>query len=110
MKKNRPGTLISVLCADEITEALIDILFSETTTLGVRSYSVNRYSLERRIVPLTTPYGTVNVKFSKKGDKSTSYAPEYEDCRRLALQHHIPIQTIYRVAELAAEAYLNTGR
>ena len=109
MKKNRPGTLITVLCADEISETLIDILFSETTTLGVRRYSINRYSLERHITQVTTPYGNVNIKFSKKVDKTWVYTPEYEDCRRLALQHDIPIQTIYRAAEHAAEAYLNTG-
>ena len=108
MKKNRPGTLVKVLCSEEIAENLIDILFSETTTLGARKYSVNRYSVERHITQVTTPYGAVNVKFSKKGDKSWNYTPEYEDCRRLASQHHIPIMKIYRAAEFAAEEYLKT--
>lgn len=108
MKKNRPGTLVKVLCSEEIAENLIDILFSETTTLGARKYSVNRYSVERHITQVTTPYGAVNVKFSKKGDKSWNYTPEYEDCRRLASQHHIPIIKIYRAAEFAAEEYLKT--
>src|SRR4030042_3094442 len=106
MKKNRPGTLVKVLCSEEIAENLIDILFSETTTLGARKYSVNRYSVERHITQVTTTYGAVNVKFSKKGDKSWNYTPEYEDCRRLASQHHIPIIKIYRAAEFAAEEYL----
>jgi uncharacterized protein (TIGR00299 family) protein len=108
MKKNRPGTLVTVLCADEIAEKLIEILFSETTTLGARKYTVHRYSVERHITQVTTPYGSVNVKFSKKDDKSWNYTPEYEDCRRLASQHHIPIMRIYRAAEHAAEEYLNT--
>jgi uncharacterized protein (TIGR00299 family) protein len=106
MKKNRPGTLVKVLCSEEIAEKLIEILFSETTTLGARKYTVNRYSVERHITQVTTPYGAVNVKFSMKGDKSWNYTPEYEDCRRLALQHHIPIMKIYRAAEFAAEEYL----
>jgi uncharacterized protein (TIGR00299 family) protein len=108
MKKNRPGTLVKVLCSEEIAENLIDILFSETTTLGARKYSVNRYSVERHITQVTTPYGSVNVKFSKKGDKSWNYTPEYEDCRQLASKHHIPIIKIYRAAEFAAEEYLKT--
>jgi hypothetical protein len=106
MKKNRPGTLVTVLSSEEIAESLIDILFSETTTLGTRKYIVNRYSVERHITQVTTPYGTVNVKFSKKGDKSWNYTPEYEDCRRLASEHHIPIMKIYRAAEYAAEEHL----
>ena len=108
MKKNRPGTLVTVLCSEEITEKLIDILFSETTTLGARKYTVNRYSVERHITQVTTPYGAVNVKFSKKGETSWNYTPEYEDCRRLASQQHIPIMKIYHAAECAAEEYLKT--
>jgi pyridinium-3,5-bisthiocarboxylic acid mononucleotide nickel chelatase len=107
MKKNRPGTLVTVLCSEETAEKLINILFSETTTLGARKYTVNRYTVERHVTPVTTPYGTVNVKFSKKGDTSWNYAPEYEDCRRLASQHQIPIMKIYRAAERAAEEYLS---
>jgi hypothetical protein len=108
MKKNRPGVLVTVLSSEEIAGSLMDILFSETTTLGIRQYIVNRYSVERHITQVSTPYGKVNLKFSKKGDKSWNYTPEYEDCRRLALQHHIPIMKIYRAAEYAAEEYLKT--
>jgi hypothetical protein len=64
--------------------------------------------LELHISQVTTLYGIVNVKFSKKGDKSWNYTPEYEDCRKLALQHHVPIQIIYRATEHAAEEYLNS--
>jgi uncharacterized protein (TIGR00299 family) protein len=108
MKKGRPGTLVNVLCAEEIAPKLIDILFSETTTLGTRKYSVDRYSVERYIKQVTTPFGAVNVKFSKKSATAWDYTPEYEDCRRLASQHHIPIIKIYRAAETAAEEYLKT--
>ena len=108
MKKNRPGTLVNVLCSEESAEQLIEILFSETTTLGARKYTVNRYSVERHITQVTTPYGAVNVKFSKKGETSWNHTPEYEDCRRLASQQHIPIMKIYHAAECAAEEYLKT--
>jgi hypothetical protein len=108
MKKNRPGTLVTVLCSEEISESLLEILFSETTTLGARKYSVDRYSVERHVIQVTTPYGNVNVKFSKKGGKAWNYTPEYEDCRRLALEHHVPIMKIYRAAELAADAHINS--
>ncbi len=106
MKKNRPGTLVTVLCSQEAAQKLMEIVFSETTTLGVRKYTVDRFSVERHITQVTTPYGAVNIKYSKKGDKTWSFAPEYEDCRRLALQHNIPIRKIYRAAEAAAEEYL----
>jgi hypothetical protein len=106
MKKNRPGTLVKVLCTEDAAQKLMEIVFSETTTLGVRKYSVDRYSVERHITQVNTAYGVVNVKFSKMGDKTWNYTPEYEDCRRLALQHDIPIRKIYRAAEAAAEEYL----
>jgi hypothetical protein len=107
MKKNRPGTLVKVLCSEEISQSLLEILFSETTTLGARKYSVDRYSVERHVTHVTTPYGDVHVKFSKKGDKTWNFTPEYEDCRRLALEHHVPIMKIYRAAELAADEIIN---
>jgi pyridinium-3,5-bisthiocarboxylic acid mononucleotide nickel chelatase len=108
MKKNRPGVLVTVLCSEESAEQLLEILFSETTTLGIRQYTVNRYSVERHITQVSTPYGKVNVKFSKKGENSWSYSPEYEDCRRLASEHHIPMMKIYHAAEYAAEEYLKS--
>jgi uncharacterized protein (DUF111 family) len=106
MKKNRPGTLVTVLCSEEAAQKLMEIVFSETTTLGIRKYIVDRFSVERHITQVTTPYGVVNIKYSKKGDKTWNYTPEYEDCRRLSLQHNIPIRKIYRAAESAAEEYL----
>ena len=109
MKKNRPGTLVNVLCAEEIAAMLISILFSETTTLGIRKYPLSRYSVERRSAQVSTNYGSVKVKFSRKGEDSWDYSPEYEDCRRLALLHRVPIRKIYRAAEIAAEEYLNKG-
>lgn len=108
MKKNRPGTLVNVLSPVEKADSLMQVLFIETKTLGVRKYSVSRYSVDRRMIEVNTPYGAVQVKFSKKGENSWDYSPEYEDCRRLALENSIPIIRIYRAAEDAAEEYIKT--
>ncbi len=107
MKKNRPGTQVNVLCSEENVDAILEVLFSETTTLGARKYSVNRYSVERQTSLIQTEYGDVQVKFSRKGENSWDYAPEYEDCRRLAIERGIPIMKIYRAAQAAAEEYLS---
>lgn len=107
MKKNRPGTLVNVLCSEENTDAILKILFSETKTLGARKYIVQRYSVERQIAVVATPYGDVQVKFSRKGNHSWEYAAEFEDCRKIALEKHLPIMQIYRAAEHAAEEYLS---
>ena len=106
MKKNRPGTLVSVLCNEDGVERMMEILFTETTTLGARSFAVDRYSIERNIKPITTEYGVVNVKFSKKADQSWGFTPEYEDCRRLAIEHQVSLLKVYRAAESAAQESL----
>jgi hypothetical protein len=104
MKKNRPGTLLSTLSMEGGEGALLDILFSETTTLGVRRAVVERYALEREIVRVDTPYGAVEVKVSRRPGGTSACAPEYEDCRRLAAEHGVPLCRVYRAAECAAEA------
>jgi uncharacterized protein (TIGR00299 family) protein len=104
MKKGRPGTLVTVLAAPEAGEALLAILFAETTTLGVRLEPVRRRILDRRLEPVETPYGAVRVKLALAGDAVRSIAPEYEDCRRLALTHGVPLRRIYEAALEAAAA------
>ncbi|MCB1766469.1 MAG: nickel pincer cofactor biosynthesis protein LarC, partial [Candidatus Competibacteraceae bacterium] len=87
MKKNRPGALLSVLCAMEKTPHLAELLLIETTTLGVRHYPVKRAELVREIVQVTTPYGEVRVKMACHQGRTLRRKPEYEDCKRLALEH-----------------------
>jgi uncharacterized protein (DUF111 family) len=99
MKKNRPGTLIRVIARPEDTEELAQLVFAETSTLGLRVYSVERRVQTRTIVEVETPHGKVRMKVSGEG----SYAPEYEDCRRLALETGAPLKQI--LAE-ANQAYL----
>jgi pyridinium-3,5-bisthiocarboxylic acid mononucleotide nickel chelatase len=98
MKKNRPATLISVICWPSAAAALSDILFSETSTLGIRRYEVMRQALPRRSQTVETPYGPVRVKVAHWGDGQTKAAPEYEDCRKLAAQHNVPLREVYRAA------------
>lgn len=102
MKKNRPATLLRVLCAPSDVNAMADILFSETTTLGIRESSVVRTSLAREMRSVETAFGEIRVKVTL-GDESWARAiPEYEDCRQLAEKLGVPLREIYRAAELAA--------
>jgi uncharacterized protein (TIGR00299 family) protein len=104
MKKNRPATLLRVLCRPDKTEALISILFAETSTLGVRQQLVTRHCLARTTHTVETPYGPVRVKLAEWGDNQVKAAPEYDDCRQLAEAKGIPLREVYRAAERAAEA------
>ncbi len=98
MKKNRPGTLLSVLCEPEQAESLRGLLFAETSTLGIREHTVARYALPRRSETVETRFGPVRVKIAELGDGRTKSAPEYEDCRRLAEQHGVPLREVYAAA------------
>ncbi len=98
MKKNRPGTLISVIAIPERSERLFDILFAETTTLGVRSYQAERRVLERHFAEVETSYGKVRIKYTDRG----SFTPEFEDCRTAAAAQQVPLRTV--MAE-ASEAF-----
>jgi pyridinium-3,5-bisthiocarboxylic acid mononucleotide nickel chelatase len=98
MKKNRPATAISIMAAPETAEQLISILFSETTTLGLRMTQAERRVLARKTAEVRTAHGVVRVKYSERGD----FTPEYDDCRKIALEKRIPLRTV--IAE-AAEAF-----
>ncbi|HEY7303280.1 MAG TPA: nickel pincer cofactor biosynthesis protein LarC [Bryobacteraceae bacterium] len=100
MKKNRPGTLFRVIAAPETTEQLTEILFSETTTLGLRIHQAERRVLARDITEVATSFGTVRVKYNANG----GFAPEYEDCRRLALEKGIPLRVVLAEADQAFRA------
>jgi uncharacterized protein (TIGR00299 family) protein len=101
MKKNRPGLEISVLCAPERAEALAELLFEETTTIGLRIHEVGRRVLEREMVNVETPYGTVRVKIAKRAGKVINVAPEYEDCQRLAVEKSVPLKDVILAAQVA---------
>lgn len=107
MKKNRPGTLLTVLCKPEQANALTQLLFSETTTLGVRRRDEVRQALARRWESVRTQWGEVRIKIASMNGTVTNYAPEYEDCRKLAAAHHVPLKA---VIEEAARAYAATEK
>jgi len=106
MKKNRPGVLLSVLCREEQRAPLSELLFSETTTLGVRAYEVERRALERRIVTVETQYGPIDVKVAQLNGHIIKEMPEYEQCRRAARKANVPL----RIVEEAARIAFATGR
>src|SRR5579862_4170274 len=103
MKKNRPGMLLTVLCKPEEADRLAQIIFAESTTLGVRRREERRQALARRWENVSTPWGEIRIKIASMNGTVTNYAPEYEDCRRVAAEHHVPLK---RVMQEANRAYL----
>ncbi len=98
MKKNRPAVMLSVLCRPQDMPVLEGILFRETSTLGVRRQAVERHALERFQQSVETPYGAIRVKAARLPDGSLKFAPEYEDCKRAAEAHDVPLRTVYEAA------------
>lgn len=102
MKKNRPAYLITVLARESDKDSLLKILFSETTTLGIRYRVEDRIILKRIIKEVSTPYGVVKVKIALGDSGETlNFGPEYEDCRRLAAEKGVPVKEIYNSALIA---------
>jgi uncharacterized protein (TIGR00299 family) protein len=103
MKKNRPGTLLRVLARPEDREAMAQVIFAETSTLGLRMYTAERRVQARRWVDVETPHGKVRMKVSGDG----AYAPEYEDCRRVAQESGVALKEVMAQANFA---YLKNSR
>jgi pyridinium-3,5-bisthiocarboxylic acid mononucleotide nickel chelatase len=98
MKKNRPGILVTLMCESASVNKLIDLIFRETTTIGVRTHEVRRRTLEREIVPVETPLGEVRMKVSRMNGTMLNATPEYEDCRQIAAQKGIPLKQVIALA------------
>jgi pyridinium-3,5-bisthiocarboxylic acid mononucleotide nickel chelatase len=98
MKKNRPGTLLTVLCEPKDSQALMSLIFAETTTFGARSYRAQRRVLPREFVNVTTSFGDVRIKLSRVNGRILHVAPEYDDCRRLAVEKNVPLQRVINEA------------
>ena len=107
MKKNRPGMLLTVLCRNEDVAKLTDLIFTETTTLGVRQREERRQALAREWVTIATRWGDVRVKVASMNGTVTNYAPEYEDCRRIATECHVPLKS---VMQEVLQLYMNRQR
>ena len=98
MKKNRPGTMVSVLCVNEHRAAISNILYRETTTLGLRIRNVERECLKRETVTVKTRFGEVDVKVAYLNGELTNAMPEYEQVRRIARLNNIPVITVQNEA------------
>ena len=98
MKKNRPGILLTVLCRTGDASELTSLIFTETTTLGVRQREEKRQALARKWVTVRTDWGDVRLKVASMNGTITNYAPEYEDCRRIAVEHHVPLKSVMQNA------------
>lgn len=95
MKKNRPGVLLQVLCAAQAAPQIEAILFRETTTLGVRYYPLTVHRLERQFIQLETKWGLVTVKYGLMDGDIVQRAPEYEECKAIAVKWNVPLKDVY---------------
>jgi uncharacterized protein (TIGR00299 family) protein len=107
MKKNRPGILLTVLTRADKADELAQIIFAETTTLGVRCRKEQRQTLARKWQTVSTRFGDVRIKLASLDGEVTNCAPEYEDCRRIAAQHRVPLK---QVMQEAVQAYLEAAK
>jgi len=104
MKKNRPGTMLQVLCKEKDKNKVCDRILSETTTLGVRHYRARRRMLWRDQLEVVTRFGTLPVKRIKDPRGNLRHVPEYEVCRKIALENNLPLRFVYdTIAREAAE-------
>jgi uncharacterized protein (TIGR00299 family) protein len=101
MKKNRPGVLLSVLCEPGTKEAIIKLLFTETTTLGIRSHEVERRALRRTIVTVETQYGPIDVKVAHLNGRLVNEMPEFEQCREAATRANVPLKLVEEATRIA---------
>ena len=95
MKKGRPAIKLTILAEIKDTDKLTNIIFDETTTLGLRIYRATRKKLDREIKTIKTKYGSIKVKISKLNNKIKNIMPEYEDCVRIAKSSKIPLKNVY---------------
>ncbi len=109
MKKGRPGFLVGALASRDHRDEVARVLLDETTTLGVRFHGVDRVELDRELVAVETPYGTVRVKVGRRGDAVVGAHPEYDDCLARATERGVPVKEVLAAA-MAAFRSGPTGR
>ena len=108
MKKGRPGVVLSVLAESALRERIATVMFTETSTIGIRFHPVSRLKLPRRTVSVDTRFGPIRVKVSGVGSSRFTIAPEYEDCHRAALTHEVPLKLVMDEARAAANHTMTT--
>jgi hypothetical protein len=104
MKKNRPGSLLTVLCVEPDADRFAELILRETSAFGVRRYSCERRKLRREFVTVATPYGDVTVKCGSLDGKVVQAAPEFESCKKVADAAGVPLKDIYAAAEQAVRS------
>lgn len=102
MKKNRTGVLVTILCRLEQLPGLADFIFRETTTIGLRWRLDQRLRLNRKIQEVSTRFGRVQCKVARFDNRAVNIAPEYEDCKRIAREQHVPIKRVWEEAQCKA--------
>ena len=102
MKKSRPAIVLSALCNPKDKEPLAQIIFSNSTTLGVRISQIERRCLQREFKEIETPWGKVKIKLARANEQIVSASPEYEDCKRLAAEHDLSVREVYDAAKAIA--------
>jgi uncharacterized protein (TIGR00299 family) protein len=108
MKKNRPGVTLTVLCEPEARDAMAEILFAETSTLGLRYTEWQRLCLERDWLEVATDYGSIRVKVGRQDGRLRTVTPEFDDCRRAAERTGAPLKDVQMAAAVAARALLRS--
>jgi uncharacterized protein (DUF111 family) len=101
MKKNRPGTLVTIIAKPSDRSALTEVMFRESTTIGIRYSEVDRECLERESVEVTTPLGTVRFKVARRDGRVLNAQPEFDDVARVAGEHQLPVKEAYAIVTKA---------
>ena len=111
MKKGRTGEQLTVLCLPDLAPALQELIFRETTTIGLHWRIENKRSLNREFVPVVTPWGDVQIKVARwPSGEVANASPEYEDCRKLAAQNHVPLKHVMQEATQAFAAKMEAAQ
>jgi pyridinium-3,5-bisthiocarboxylic acid mononucleotide nickel chelatase len=98
MKKSRPGNILNVLLHKSDMDLISEIIFSETTSSGLRIKEVKRKKLKREIIKVKTEYGDIDVKIHRLNSKKITISPEYESCKKIAIEKNLPLKVIYNAA------------
>jgi len=106
MKKNRPALKITCVCAVSDIDRMTELIFRETTTIGIRYTIAQRKTLQREFLRVQTAFGAVTMKVSMLNGRPVNFVPEFEDCRRLALEKGVPLKEIQAAA---TQAYLQSA-
>ena len=104
MKKNRPGVLLTVLCAESEADKFSEMILRETSAFGVRRTAAERRKLRREFIEVKTPFGKIPVKLGTFNEKVVHAAPEFESCKKRAARAKVPLKRVYEAANRAIGA------